>query len=70
MPGHGTARQLGRPVTVANADPGPSFRAGAAPSPGLLTVPPDRLSAMLGLREVRYVETPGPLAAVDYTLEG
>jgi Icc protein len=43
---------------------------GAAPSPGPLTVPPDRLSAMLGLREVRYVETPGPLAVVDYTLEG
>jgi hypothetical protein len=33
-------------------------------------VPPDRLSAMLGLREVRYTETPGPLAVTDLTLEG
>jgi Icc protein len=43
---------------------------GAAPSPGPLTVPADRLGAMLGLREVRYTETPGPLAVTDLTLEG
>jgi hypothetical protein len=43
---------------------------GAAPSPGPLTVPADRLSAMLGLREVRYTETQGPLAVTDLTLEG
>jgi 3',5'-cyclic AMP phosphodiesterase CpdA len=41
---------------------------GAAPSPGPLTVPPERLGAMLGLRQVRYVETAGPLAVVDETL--
>jgi Icc protein len=43
---------------------------GAAPSPGPLTVPADQLGAMLGLREVRYTETPGPLAVTDLTLEG
>lgn len=40
---------------------------GAAPAPGPLKV--DRVGRMLGVREVRYVETPGPLAVVDTPLE-
>ena len=41
---------------------------GAAPSPGPMKV--DRVGRMLGVREVRYVETPGPLAVIDTPLEG
>jgi len=40
---------------------------GAAPSPGPMKV--DHVGRMLGLREVRYVERPGPLAVVDTPLE-
>ncbi len=40
---------------------------GTAPSPGPMKV--DRVGRMLGVREVRYVETPGPLAVVDTPLE-
>ncbi len=41
---------------------------GTAPSPGPLKV--DHVARMLGVREVRYVERPGPLAVVDTALEG
>ena len=41
---------------------------GTAPSPGPLKV--DHVARMLGIREVRYVERPGPLAVVDTALEG
>jgi len=41
---------------------------GAAPSPGPMKV--DQVARMLGVREVRYVERPGPLAVVDTALEG
>jgi len=40
---------------------------GAAPSPGPMKV--DHVGRMLGVREVRYVERPGPLAVVDTPLE-
>jgi 3',5'-cyclic AMP phosphodiesterase CpdA len=41
---------------------------GAAPSPGPLKVPADRLRSVLGIREVDYVEGQAPLAIVDTTL--
>ena len=41
---------------------------GTAPAPGPLKV--DHVGRMLGVREVRYVERPGPLAVVDTALEG
>ncbi len=41
---------------------------GAAPSPGPLKVPADRLRSVLGVREVNYVEGQQPLALVDTTL--
>jgi 3',5'-cyclic-AMP phosphodiesterase len=43
---------------------------GAAASPGPLKVADGQVTRMLGLREVRYVEGPGPLAVVDTTLAG
>ena len=41
---------------------------GAAPSPGPLKVPADRLRTVLGVREVNYVEGQTPLALVDTPL--
>jgi len=41
---------------------------GAAPSPGPLKVPADRLRTVLGVREVNYVEGQQPLALVDTPL--
>jgi 3',5'-cyclic-AMP phosphodiesterase len=41
---------------------------GAAPSPGPLKVPADRLRSVLGVREVNYVEGQTPLALVDTPL--
>jgi 3',5'-cyclic AMP phosphodiesterase CpdA len=41
---------------------------GAAPSPGPLKVPADRLRTVLGVREVNYVEGQTPLALVDKPL--
>ena len=41
---------------------------GAAPSPGPLKVPADKLGTYLGVREVTYVEGHQPLAIVDKTL--
>lgn len=41
---------------------------GAAASPGPLKLPPDQVSRMLGLREVRYVEGDARLAVLDSTL--
>ncbi len=41
---------------------------GAAPSPGPMTVPEDRLRGVLGLREVTYLRGRSPLAVVDRTL--
>jgi Icc protein len=41
---------------------------GAAPAPGPMTVPAERLRALLGLREVTYVQGASPLAVVDSSL--
>jgi 3',5'-cyclic AMP phosphodiesterase CpdA len=41
---------------------------GAAPSPGPLKVPADKLRSVLGIREVTYVEGQQPLAIVDTPL--
>ena len=41
---------------------------GAAPAPGPMKVPEDRLRGVLGLREVSYVEGRSPLAVVDRRL--
>ncbi len=41
---------------------------GAAPSPGPLKVPADRLRSVLGVREVNYVEGTTPLALLDTPL--
>jgi 3',5'-cyclic AMP phosphodiesterase CpdA len=41
---------------------------GAAPAPGPMKVPENRLRGVLGLREVRYVEGRSPLAVVDRSL--
>ena len=41
---------------------------GAAPSPGPMKVPEDRLRGVLGLREVTYLQGRSPLAVVDRTL--
>ena len=41
---------------------------GAAPSPGPLAVPAERLRSMLGLTSVRVASRTGPLALVDSTL--
>jgi 3',5'-cyclic AMP phosphodiesterase CpdA len=43
---------------------------GAAASPGPLKVAEGQVGRMLGLREVRYVESAGPLAVVDTALDG
>jgi 3',5'-cyclic-AMP phosphodiesterase len=41
---------------------------GAAPAPGPLKVPADKLKGMLGVRDVHYVVGKNPLAIVDTTL--
>ena len=41
---------------------------GAAPAPGPMKVPEDRLRGVLGLREVSHVEGRSPLAVVDRPL--
>jgi len=41
---------------------------GTAPGPGPLKVPADQVRALLGVREVRYVQGAGPLAVIDETL--
>jgi len=41
---------------------------GAAPSPGPLKVPADKLRAMLGIRQVTYLEGQQPQALVDTPL--
>jgi len=41
---------------------------GAAPNPGPLTVPPDRLRSLLGITKVNYVPGKHPLAVVDSSL--
>ena len=41
---------------------------GAAPSPGPLKVPADKLRSVLGIREVTYLEGQQPLALVDTPL--
>lgn len=43
---------------------------GTAPSPGPLTVEPERLRSVLGISEVTFLGTQGPLAVVDATLSG
>jgi len=42
---------------------------GAAPSPGPMTVPADRLRGLLGLTDVTFVRRSHALAIVDHTLE-
>jgi 3',5'-cyclic-AMP phosphodiesterase len=42
---------------------------GAAPSPGPLKVPAEKLRAVLGIRQVEFVATPQHLAVVDSSLE-
>jgi hypothetical protein len=41
---------------------------GAAPGPGPLRLPAERLRSTLGLREVTWDGRPGPLAVVDEQL--
>jgi Icc protein len=41
---------------------------GAAPAPGPLKVPADKLRSYLGVREVNYVQRQQPLAIVDEPL--
>jgi hypothetical protein len=42
---------------------------GAAPSPGPMKVPSEKLRAVLGIRDVEFVPTPQHLAVTDSTLE-
>ena len=53
-------------TAMSTAYPQPS--PGAAPSPGPLKMPADRLRSVLCVREVNYVEGTAPLALVDTTL--
>jgi len=46
------------------------FPAGAAPSPGPMLVPADKLRSLLGLSSVTVVQGNKPLAIVDKTLAG
>jgi plastocyanin len=43
---------------------------GTAPSPGPMTVAPERLRGLLGVAEVTFIGKRGPLAVVDTTLSG
>ncbi len=42
---------------------------GAAPSPGPMKVPAEKLRSVLGIRQVEFVASPQHLAVVDSTLE-
>ncbi|MGH9559239.1 MAG: metallophosphoesterase [Bryobacteraceae bacterium] len=67
---HQTMRKVEGNITFHTADSTafPQPRPGEAPSPGPMTVPTDRLRAMLGLTEVSYVRGNRQLAIMDSPL--